>query len=330
VHLLQNFVMMKFIFFISSLLLTAMGDAQVAFADIDTKDWIQMYRQATISFGIQNVASFQDIDGKIVKKKIFQSIGTGICFYLRYEKKLLMCIVTAKHVIYDPRRNWTPNKIRIRTNLIDTIPIDQNFGSEVILNDSSETNWIMHPDTTVDIAALLISTKDTNSLVGIKAIPYSFFPLDEEYFEGKEIFVLGYPTAVGLDLLNRAVLRRGIIAWVPSNINTGKKILIDCNIFPGNSGGPVFSIPHNRGTFLYDSLQEQKPRFYGIVSERRFSDNALTSEDGSKIVDIKGREISTLESVGIGVIITAKKVRELLNIMQQEIDKTDAKEGVKK
>jgi ABC-type lipopolysaccharide export system ATPase subunit len=39
------------------------------------------------------------------------------------------------------------------------------------------------------------------------------------------------------------------------------------------------------------------------------------------VLDSAGNPINSIESIGIGVIITAKKVRELLDLAQKDADK---------
>ena len=62
-------------------------------------------------------------------------------------------------------------------------------------------------------------------------------------FEGATILVLGYPGIVGNQYLVRAISRSGIVAWLNPEEPYQKPFLIDANIYPGNSGGPVIKVP---------------------------------------------------------------------------------------
>lgn len=303
--------------------------AQVDYRDEELKSNIQYFRNALVSFGMDTIITFRNSEGKIITKKIYLTVGTGVIFYINYKDYYVPCVVTAKHVLKDSLSGWMPRSLRLRFAQHDTLPVDSYFGDTYkLFGDKNLPVWLEHPDSTVDLAAFLLdlTKENTKNLKGV--IPYNLIPDDYEYFEGKEIFVLGYPGAVGVDLLNRSVLRKGIISWVPPNIQkSGSKILIDCNIFPGNSGGPVFSTSKNVGTILTDTVF-LKPKFYGIVSQRRFSYNLIESK-GKVVKDATGNAITSIESIGIGVIITAKKVRELLNYLQRDFAKWIDEEELK-
>jgi hypothetical protein len=326
----------KFKLYLIALLLPHISNAQLDYSDEELKYNIEFFRNATVSLGKDTVISFEDSNGKINTKRIFLTIGTGVIFYFTYEDGIIPCVVTAKHVLKDSLKGWNPDKLNIRFGNQDSFPIDKNFGDVYNLRGFlNQPIWLGHPDSTVDLAAFLLNPDKENSRNFGRFIPYSYIVNDEEYFEGREVYVLGYPGVVGFDLLNRAVLRRGIISWVPTDIEkSGNKILIDCNIFPGNSGGPVFISSKNASTILKDTVL-QKPRFLGIVSQKRISYNPIIA-NGKTITDPIGQPVTSMESVSIGVIVTAKKVKELLSYVQKDflkwadwMDKKE-KEKVKK
>jgi len=283
---------------------------------------INTFRKATVSFGIDTSLSFKDLNGSLKTQTLYLAIGTGVTFYLKSKFiSSIPCLITAKHVITGR------SKIKIRFNEFDSLPINNYFGLECILNYPDGTrNWIAHPDSTVDLVCILLdSTVNNNRISPISVLPYRYFPDANDYFEGKEIFTLGYPSAVGYELLNRAVLRKGTISWVHTNMkNKNTPFLIDCNIFPGNSGGPVFSLTKNSGYILSDTVF-QEPKFLGIVTQRRFSHQPLISNNGQYIYDLQGNIIASQESIGIGVVESANKVKELLIAVQCFIDEEENK-----
>jgi hypothetical protein len=65
----------------------------------------------------------------------------------------------------------------------------------------------------------------------------------EEVFEGENVIALGFPGIVGNEYLVRAISRGGIGAWLNPKDPFGSPFLIDANIYPGNSGGPVIRVP---------------------------------------------------------------------------------------
>ncbi len=66
----------------------------------------------------------------------------------------------------------------------------------------------------------------------------------DEVLISNDVFVLGYPTSIGLKHLpqfnyNKPLLRRGIISSTFKEANT---IILDCPSYGGNSGGPVIQV----------------------------------------------------------------------------------------
>ena len=122
-----------------------------------------------------------------------------------------------------------------------------------------------------------------------------------------------------MEFWTKAILREGIISWI-APIEPGKnRILIDCNVFPGNSGGPVFKMPNGidkQGNLVLGG----KYKFLGIVSERRLSPNPIQAMGhGPIIINPQGSALYSLESMGIGVIEPCTRVLELLNEFKKNL-----------
>ena len=67
-----------------------------------------------------------------------------------------------------------------------------------------------------------------------------------EVLVGNQVFVFGYPVSIGIrDVpqldLRHPLLRSGIVAGLN---RATKAIVIDCAVYPGNSGGPVVQVEH--------------------------------------------------------------------------------------
>ncbi len=174
------------------------------------------------------------------------------------------------------------------------------------------------PDSTIDLVCFPFLVKKSAFLTDstYKMIPYSSFPNNENYYEGKDIYVLGYPGSVGANYWTRGLLRKGIVSWLPKNNVGQNKFLIDCNIFPGNSGGPVFTIPP---PIMIDTIFTNVYNFLGIVVQRRFSYNSII--DSKKRIPITasdGTNIISPESMGIGVVEPAENVLALLRKFEIE------------
>jgi V8-like Glu-specific endopeptidase len=90
------------------------------------------------------------------------------------------------------------------------------------------------------VSLLQIHGNPTNH--NIDAIGPQDFAAREDLYETSPIFVYGYP-ALAKTRLTKAIARGGIVAWTDTNSPYSSPFLIDCAIFPGNSGGPVFKSP---------------------------------------------------------------------------------------
>ena len=295
--------------------------AQKTQSDKETEYNINFFRKATVSLGIDTLIAYEDRNGKIKHQRIFMAVGTGVCFYLTVKTGTIPVIVTAKHVFNDPQKKWQPNKLKVRFSAFDSLGVDKYYGFDLILKDSSGINYFPHPEMDVDLAGIIPLNLREENAKNYTQIPYGLFPDKFDYYEGKEIYTLGYPRGIGSDFMNRAILRKGIISWVPQPFSKPENgtILIDANTFPGNSGGPVFSITKNASVILTDTIL-QKPLFYGIVSQRRLSYNEIFNEKGEIVKDLEGKGLFGYESMGIGVIVSAVKVRELLDEFQKLIN----------
>jgi S1-C subfamily serine protease len=79
---------------------------------------------------------------------------------------------------------------------------------------------------------------------GILSAPREGLRLYEDVLVGNEVIVFGYPASLGLKELpqldlSRPLLRRGIVAGLNAEL---KSIVLDCPVYPGNSGGPVLQV----------------------------------------------------------------------------------------
>ncbi|MES1224907.1 MAG: hypothetical protein ABUT20_55985, partial [Bacteroidota bacterium] len=176
--------------------------------------------------------------------------------------------------------------------------------------------YFLLPDTSIDLACIPM----TNMLDSIKQkpdwsmlIPYSYFARDVDYFEGRDIFTLGYPASVGSKYWTRGLLRKGIISWLPDSGVSKTKFIIDCNVFPGNSGGPVFSFPYTGMTTMDTAMYENK--FYGIVIERRLNYNDTYKVD-AHTKGYKKADVFSPESMSVGIVEPAKNVFALLKLVE--------------
>ena len=286
---------------------------------IYSQSWIDEWQKSTFAFGVLDSVKVNNLANSNFQK-YFRIVGTGALFYIKVDSTVIPTIVTAKHVFSQPEIGWNPNKINIRFSWDEHKSIYEYYGMPIELIKEKQILWLPHPDSTVDLACYpLIFGKYKIDIDKLPILPYSILATNEDIFQGARIYVLGYPGSVGKEFWNKAILREGIISWVSSSVPQKDKILIDCEVFPGNSGGPVFKIPTGigrDGSFVVGG----KVKFIGIVSERRFSQTPVEA-GGKTVLDVAGKELYSLESIGIGVIEPVTRVRELLDNLKNELQK---------
>lgn len=188
-----------------------------------------------------------------------------------------MYIVTARHVLFsekDNNYNLIDKAVTIKTP--DFIGGENTAGIYDIMLD--ETNTFYHEH--FDVGLIYLGSYYLTN--GIKALHPSYDervnktmePTERGLFYGEpsacpladvqvgaDVYIAGYPITLGSNNyhdvfdMDRPVLRKGII----SHVNYKRKhIIIDCMVFSGNSGGPVFEV---------DKDGDSQKKLIGLVSK---------------------------------------------------------------
>jgi S1-C subfamily serine protease len=191
--------------------------------------WLENWRNMTVSFGV--------IDRDQLQGEYYKIVGSGILFAANPNTGY---IITAKHVFYDPDKKWHPSEIRIRYGWQDQKSVYAEHGTSIRLRDESGNDlWTALSDGS-DLAAIPSPPPVRQSQ---PAVSLQDIAKPDQLFEGESIIALGYPGIVGNEYLVRAISRGGIIAWLNPKNPSDETFLIDANIYPGNSGGPVIKVP---------------------------------------------------------------------------------------
>lgn len=284
------------------------------------KSWIEAVKDATVAIGTLRTALVKTPTGE-EKRTIFAVVGTGVVMVAPGQKEGLPWLVTAKHLLYDPAKNWDPDSIQIRFNWFDKKPVDEYMGITMKLKENNKHLWLAHQDASVDLVALPlgISIKDAGR-PSVDPVPIQIYAGATDLYEGASILVFGYPGAVGPAYWTSAVLRTGIVAWISPENPLSNTFLIDSLVFPGNSGGPVFKVP--TGVDQYGNLNVGgKVAFLGIISQGRKEANPLYA--GDRTIEMQGPKgpvkVVSEQWVGVGVVEPASKVKELLTYAYESI-----------
>ena len=157
--------------------------------------------------------------------------------------------------------------------------------NEPVNDNGGIRKWEFHPDDSIDIAVVAINVDHDN----IKELERSFFESDKhvatistiadlDISEGNPIATLGFPMALVGDVRNAVVSRGGIVARIRDLINGfSKSFLVDSTVLPGNSGGPVVSLPEL--TAITGTKNQDRAFLIGIVAEYlAYSEIAISAQ----------------------------------------------------
>ena len=173
-----------------------------------------------------------------------KSSGTGFFYNLFVSgKQSVPVIVTNKHVLLGNDKAI----FFLTLANIDGAPQLGKMERVEILNLSGQ--WIGHPDPNIDLAIIPTATL-FHTLANQGKIPF-VVPLDQSLIPAdsvlksltpvEDVLVVGYPDGIWDSHNNAPIFRRGITATAPYIPFNGQTVfLIDCSIFPGSSGSPVF------------------------------------------------------------------------------------------
>ncbi|TYC57610.1 serine protease [Marinobacter sp. BW6] len=203
------------------------------------------------------------------KKANGTSVGTGF-FFFRDER---LWLVTNKHVV----EGVLAGRFFVLKGIgggEDKQPLLGEF-HEVSF---SASNFIGHPDPTVDVTVMNVSKiMSENGGIGSTAfwkhISEDLFPTEEhlDKFIGpmEEIVFIGYPSGLWDTKNMLPIARKGMTATACYvDFDGEKKFLIDASVFPGSSGSPVFiyyagSHPDKRGGFYSGN----RMHFIGLIAK---------------------------------------------------------------
>lgn len=256
------------------------------------------FLDCVVSIGVQS----QIFNQNILTPQI-NWIGTGFLVGRLIEgsvpKRYNTFLVTNKHVIQNQQL------IFIKFNsLLGNATTDYPYQ----LHNGINQTWVGHPDPNVDVAAMPI---DPNFLNGENA-RFSFFELDVHSAnsttllnlgasEGDFLYVLGFPMGIVTNQNNCVIARSGIIARIRDVLaGASSTFLIDANIYPGNSGGPVINKPEV--TYINGTNSLSNAHLIGMVkSYVPYRDIAISQQTGTPRVTFE-------ENSGLALVETVDNI----------------------
>jgi hypothetical protein len=155
-----------------------------------------------------------------------------------------------------------------------------------LLNRAGRPLWCGHPDPDIDVAILpfdfpelRVKERLSELLFSSQHSAYRLEEMRELVSEGDEVFILGFPLGAVGSFRNAPVVRRGCIAQV-QELYSGHadSYLVDAEVFPGNSGGPVVLAPE---AMIPSDQPPVRPALIGIAfSYLAYQDVATSNQTG--------------------------------------------------
>ena len=242
--------------------------------------------------------------GRLDDHQRYTTLGSGV---LAAVDEHHACILTAKHMVDDPTNNWKPTEIQMRLprNTASDTSNDQGVKISLVVNNAPL--WKAIDDS--DLA--IIPLPDLSQVPDVHAVSVNDFGSSEDdLFQGASVLVLGYPGVIGEDPLSFPILRNGIVAWTDPADRLGHPFLVDANLMPGNSGGPVFHIPVGFNRFGELLFAGGKLSLIGIVSKVPQQNVDIHIETGAGTAQNLQWKVKGIG--GIGVIEPASKAKKLV------------------
>lgn len=250
------------------------------------------YLWAQDSYDISSVlmrSTYRITDGK--------SSGTAFLLGNQIDGVNHLVLVTAEHVLADmPSEEVT---LFLRKKSLEGYEI---LPHRFKIRNGEKKRWHTHPS--ADIAVMYISFPPNADLsyASMALLPTDEFLKNIEIRPGETVFTLGYPLSIMSNEAGFPIQRTGTIASYPilPTKNT-KYFLMDFEVYPGNSGGPVFMISQGRyyaGEFHVGQMQQV---ILGLVSQQSLVRAPLYQEE------------TRVHPLKLGAVVHASLIREAIH-----------------
>jgi len=232
----------------------------------------------------------------------FVAVGTG--FIVLFED--MSFLVTNKHIAINERLHLRFNP-KPACKSVCRISIDS-------MSFNTKLPWGIAVNSDIAILPIFFAGKMHSYIdsVDTKSIGLSLFRDWSYVNEGDDIYILGFPLRMGTGTHFTPVIRSGIIALKEKQ----GEFVIEANVFPGNSGGPVFLRPNiydyragrlGEGTIAY---------LIGIVSSYiPYIDVAISAQTSRPRITFE-------ENSGLATAFSSERI---IALMRDYIEKYDTK-----
>jgi len=173
-------------------------------------------------------------------------------------------LISNKHVFEGRKEIW------IKLDSVDG-SASKDFRAAMVAKNGRKL-WIGHPDDGVDVGALWVNA----AYLQQQKRRISFFLHESQVLtapklleagvsEGDGVFLLGFPMGMVDKERQYPICRTGSIAKIGSvKDGSEKEILVDGLVYPGNSGGPVVTVPQM--TSIHGTRPYRRASLIGVVA----------------------------------------------------------------
>ena len=244
--------------------------------------------------------------------------GAGSGAYIDNNRNLY--VITAKHVLFDAQGALKGAKLTLISYAGDEVKQQMKYLVDLPLAKKTNNIFIAPGN---DIAIIKIANGSINKVSGkfeyylsegvtsvgaiIPVMTVNSSSINSLAYKdvkiSNDVFLLGYPISLGMDLVNKKLLdvskpllRKGIVA---GKNDQNRTVIIDCPVYKGNSGGPVFEI----------DLEEDgsyKAKLIGIVTDFI----PLVEKWKSSLYEYENMNLS---NSGYGVVVPLDDILSFLN-----------------
>ena len=200
------------------------------------------------------------------------SVGTGFMHkFCETAGEAIQCVITNRHVIAES----VSCELVFRSRKIDADD-SEIVPSTIQFAEAFEERWYVHPDPRADLAVLPVSNEFRQMLENgftpiFKATQTSHLVTGEaagNLNAVEEVLMVGYPNGLWDRKNNLPIARRGVTASpVSVDWNGRNEFLIDCAVYPGSSGSPIylFSPSGTRLTTEHRLIPTNQVMLLGVV-----------------------------------------------------------------
>ena len=180
--------------------------------------------------------------------------------------------------------------------------------------------WTSHTNNEIDVSVIQLDVSSMRRFTST----FSFYQEEESaatlaklqalgVHEGNGGFILGFPLGLVEGATGSVIVRKSTIARIRNSYEHNSPIiLIDGNIFPGNSGGPA--VIHPEPIVIEGTSPIQNAYLIGVVAGyHTFNDVAVNPQTGEPRIVFR-------ENAGLGIVYTVDCIQETI-VMAQSLGK---------